>query len=115
MRRRRAWLVGYDITSPKRLRRIAYWLEKRAVRVQWSLFIGVWTEAEFRLVWDGLAARIDSRRDDVRAWPVPEPADVEVIGAPLPEGVVYADGRLRAVMRILGHGRATSCGVTDRA
>lgn len=101
MRARRAWLVGYDITSPKRLRRVAAWLEKHAVRVQWSLFFAVWTEAEFAEVWRGIAARIDPRRDDVRAWPVPAEPVVLVIGSALPAGVLFEDGRDRASSRIL--------------
>lgn len=98
---RRVWLIGYDIASPRRLRRVAAWLEKHAIRVQYSLFLAAWTETEFTRVWRGLAERIDPRRDDVRAWPVPERPDVVVIGAPLPSGVVFGDGRDTAVAQIL--------------
>lgn len=101
MRSRRAWLIGYDISSPKRLRRVATWLEKHAIRLQGSLFLGVWTEKEFARVWQGVADRIDPRRDDVRAWPVSDDPRVVVIGAPLPAGVVFGDGRIGAVERIL--------------
>lgn len=102
MAHRRVWLIGYDIASPRRLRRVAAWLEKHAIRVQYSLFLAAWTEAEFARVWRGLAERIDPRRDDVRAWPVPERPDVVVIGAALPAGVVFGDGLHALVGRILG-------------
>lgn len=106
MRHRRVWLIGYDIASPRRLRRVAAWLEKHAIRVQYSLFLAAWTEAEFARVWRGVAERIDPRRDDVRAWPVPERRDVVVIGAPLPSGVVFGDGRHPLLGEILSGGPA---------
>jgi CRISPR-associated protein Cas2 len=101
MRGRRCWIVGYDITSPKRLRRVARELERRALRLQRSLFLGVWTEQEFNEVWTRLAGLIHVRRDDVRAWPVPESSLVEVLGRGLPDGVVFGDARVTAVGRLL--------------
>lgn len=80
MKRRRTWLIGYDITSPRRLRRVARVMEKHAYRLQYSLFVGCWTAAEFDALWAKVAALIHPRRDDVRAWPVAEQAEVEVWG-----------------------------------
>jgi CRISPR-associated protein Cas2 len=80
MAERRTWLIGYDITSPRRLRRVARLLEKHAYRVQYSLFAGCWTAREFDALWAKVAALIHPRRDDVRAWPVAENAEVEAWG-----------------------------------
>ncbi|MCS6891186.1 MAG: CRISPR-associated endonuclease Cas2 [Rhodovarius sp.] len=89
-RRRKTWLIGYDIASPRRLRRVARFLEKRAVRLQYSLFVGCWTAAELDELWAELARLIDPRRDDVRAWPVAENAELELWGMGWPEDVVLA-------------------------
>lgn len=88
MRHRRTWLIGYDITSPRRLRRVARLLEKHAYRLQYSLFVGCWTAAEFDAVWADLEKLINPRRDDVRAWPVAENAEVELWGVGWQEGIV---------------------------
>lgn len=109
MTERRAWLIGYDITSPKRLRRVHRFLCARAFAVQYSLFIAAWTEREFAAYWADLAGLIDPRRDDVRAWPVPENPWVARIGPGLPDGVLAAILRPRAVSRMLGSpGRAAA-------
>lgn len=86
----RTWVIGYDIASPRRLRRVARFLEKRAVRVQYSLFIGRFTPALFDEIWAGLAGLINPRADDVRAWPVPEQPWVWTYGMTLPSGVFVA-------------------------
>jgi len=101
MRARRCWIVGYDISSPRRLRRVARELERRAIRLQRSLFLGCWTESEFEEVWSRLAGLIHPRRDDVRAWPVPEPPLVYLVGKGLPEGVVFGDSRASAAGYLL--------------
>jgi len=108
---RRAWIIGYDITSPKRLRRVARFLGRRALRVQFSLFLGLWTEAEFEEVWFGLSCLINPRRDDVRAWPVPEAAEVVSIGCGLPEGIVVGEARSRGFARVGGALRSGGGGV----
>lgn len=106
MSERRAWLIGYDITSPKRLRRVHRFLSARAYWVQLSLFVAGWTEAEFALHWRGLAKLINPRRDDVRAWPIPENPWIASIGQGLPEGVVAGILRPKAVGEVLA--RASS-------
>lgn len=88
MRRRRTWLIGYDIASPRRLRRVARLLEKHAYRLQYSLFVGCWTAAEFDALWAGVAALIHPRRDDVRGWPVAENAELELWGMGWPRDIV---------------------------
>jgi CRISPR-associated protein Cas2 len=86
----RTWVIGYDIASPRRLRRVARFLEKCAVRVQYSLFIGRFTPLAFETTWRGLAGLINPRADDVRAWPVPEQPWIWTYGTTLPEGVFLA-------------------------
>lgn len=107
MGRRQAWLIGYDIASPRRLRRVARFLEGQAVRLQYSLFLGVWTETAFEHMWSGLARLISPRADDVRAWPVPERPWVVTMGVKWPAGVVWTvsrDGGMRGVVARLAEG-----------
>lgn len=100
MAARRTWLVGYDITSPRRLRRVARLLEKHAWRLQYSLFVGYWNDREFEAVWASVAALIHPRRDDVRAWPLPEQADIAAWGVTWPSDIVLGDIRSRAFARL---------------
>jgi len=102
MNARRTWIIGYDIASPRRLRRVARVLEKHAVRLQYSLFVATLTEPAFDRLWRTLAELINPRADDVRAWPVPEAALVETWGRGLPPGIVLGDHRSRSMAGLLG-------------
>ncbi len=104
MSRRRTWLIGYDITSPRRLRRVARLLEKHAFRLQYSLFVGCWTSAEFDALWTRIAALIHPRRDDVRAWPLAENAEVELWGMGLQRDVVVGGTESVPLHRLLRAG-----------
>jgi CRISPR-associated protein Cas2 len=104
MARRRTWLIGYDIASPRRLRRVARLLEKRAYRLQYSLFVGCWTAAELDALWVELAKLIHPRRDDVRAWPVAQDAEVELWGAHWPQDIVVGGVGPVALRRLLQAG-----------
>jgi CRISPR-associated endonuclease Cas2 len=68
--------VDFDITSPRRPRRVARLLEKHAWRLQYSLFVGRWNDREFEAVWTSVAVLIHPRRHDMQAWPLPEQADI---------------------------------------
>lgn len=89
---RDAWIVGYDIASPKRLRRVHRFLRARSLPVQYSIFLAVLTRAELDEMLRGLGTLIHPRRDDVRAWPLPEHARILAIGPGLPEGITAALG-----------------------
>lgn len=94
----RAWLIGYDISSPKRLRRVYRFLSRRAYALQYSIFLAVVSRAELDEILRGVGQLIHPRRDDVRAWPLPESAKFQSIGPGLLEGVqavlTGAPGRL---------------------
>jgi CRISPR-associated protein Cas2 len=86
------WLVGYDIASPRRLRRVHHYLKRRAFPVQYSLFVALLDEPGLNRLLQELARLIDPRQDDVRAWPVPERAEPDYFGRGLAEGIVLALG-----------------------
>lgn len=80
-RRRRLYLICYDIAEdPKRLSRVARYLEKVAWRVQYSVFVGSFFEHSLEGVLRGLEGIIDPRKDDVRCYPLPERAEVVLMG-----------------------------------
>ncbi len=80
-RKRRLYLICYDIAEdPKRLGRVARYLEKFAFRVQYSVFVGSFFEHSLEGVLRGLERIIDPRKDDVRCYPLPEQADIVLLG-----------------------------------
>ncbi|OGA54692.1 MAG: CRISPR-associated endonuclease Cas2 [Betaproteobacteria bacterium RIFCSPLOWO2_12_FULL_62_13] len=90
----RNWLIAYDIADPRRLCRVHRFLSTQAVPVQYSVFATRSTPMKTGLIRAGLAEIIDAGKDDVRIYPVPEPADLTVFGKKaLPEGLSVIDGR----------------------
>lgn len=80
MRQRDWYLLAYDIRDPRRLRQAHYFLRKRGLAMQQSVFFLHVTEAELIEVLDRLAQLIERREDDVRAYPIPHPAEVWLTG-----------------------------------
>ncbi len=95
-RQRRLYLICYDISEdPKRLARVARYLGKFAFRVQYSVFVGSFFEHSLEGVLRGLEGIIDPRKDDVRCYPLPERAEVVMLGQQLfPDDILLIrDGR----------------------
>ena len=78
--RERLYLISYDICDPRRLNRVAKFLEKHACRVQYSVFAAQITPARLSLLLDELAELIEPSEDDIRAYPLPHEADVYLLG-----------------------------------
>ena len=84
----RNWLIAYDISEPRRLRRVHKLLCQHAVPVQYSVFAARCSPAKAGVIRGSIATLIDKRADDVRLYPVPEPAHLFVYGRKaLPEGL----------------------------
>jgi CRISPR-associated protein Cas2 len=66
-----AFLIAYDIAHPRRLRRVARALERRAVRCQYSVFLFDGTETELSALLATVGELIRPTEDVVQAWPVP--------------------------------------------
>jgi CRISPR-associated protein Cas2 len=62
------WLIGYDITCPRRLGSVYRYLSKQGVALQYSLFSVTGTSRSIEKIFSGIAARIDSAEDDIRAY-----------------------------------------------
>ncbi len=65
------FVIGYDITSPKRLKRVATLLELEAIRIQFSLFFyPKQTKEVVKYLVDKIVELIDPKEDDVRIYRV---------------------------------------------
>jgi len=80
MNRARAWLIAYDISNPRRLRRVHRLLCRHAVPVQYSVFLFLDSPARMGQLISRLETLIDPREDDIRGYALPTTVELEVIG-----------------------------------
>ena len=80
MRHRHWYLLAYDICEPRRLRRVHYYLRKRGLAAQESVFFLHASEAELKEILDEVAELMELREDDLRAYPIQHPAEVWLTG-----------------------------------
>ncbi len=91
------YLIAYDIADPRRLRRVARLLEKRALRCQKSVFFADVTPDRLQQILDELEQLIDGRDDCIQAWRLAadQPAEGQTRGCcpPLMPATVVHDAR----------------------
>jgi CRISPR-associated endonuclease Cas2 len=61
-------MVAYDITAPRRLRRVARLLEKHALRCQKSVFLYEGSKEKLTALLDEIKELINVHEDCVQAW-----------------------------------------------
>ena len=84
------FIVCYDITDAKRLGRVHRALCKEAVPLQYSVFLFDGDDRQLKNLMQALATMIDTRKDDVRAYPIPARGLKARLGKPaLPEGILW--------------------------
>ena len=83
---RQPYLVAYDIRDPKRLQRVHGYLKRRALPVQYSVFVVQLTTWQLRELLAGLARLVQSV-DDVRIYALGNAPRVDVLGAQTGHGV----------------------------
>lgn len=104
----RNWLIAYDIADSRRLQRVHRFLCQHAVPVQYSAFATRSSPMKLGLIRAGLAGIVDERDDDVRIYPVPEPAHLTVYGKKaLPGGPERHRRRFHAAARAVCRGART--------
>ena len=87
----REYIICYDITDPKRLGRIHRTLKKKALPVQYSVFLFNGTPEQLALCLARLEALMDPDTDDIRAYPLPQRGLRLALGpGALPGGIVWA-------------------------
>lgn len=96
----KCWLVAYDIREPRRLRKVHRLLKVEGGSVQYSAFGVSADDRQLQALLQRVAALIDARADDVRAYHVPARTPVWALGRQLlPEGVVVGSDE---ALRLLG-------------
>ena len=74
------YLIAYDIADPRRLGRVARHVRQYACRVQYSVFAASLTRTRLDRLLAELETLIDTRHDDVRAYPLPARGEVTLMG-----------------------------------
>jgi len=108
----RLYLICYDIADPRRLSRVARHLEKHACRVQYSVFAAQTGAARLACLLAELAALIEPGEDDIRAYPLPHQADVDLLGRQIFPDDVLLIRNGHNVLRLgspVGRGDAERC------
>lgn len=66
------WLVCYDISSPKRLQKIAHYCEKFGIRLQKSVFQIDTDQETLSKLLDGIKALMNRKTDSLIVYPICE-------------------------------------------
>jgi len=86
------YLLAYDIAHPQRLRQIHRAVRREGVAVQRSLFLVYGTQDDIEALLDRLETLMNPCEDDLRAYPVDEPASLWLRGQGVIHGALLADG-----------------------
>ena len=82
------YVICYDICNPRRLGRIHRALPRRAMALQYSVFLFTGSPQQLQRCLDELETLMDKREDDIRAYPLPERGLRQRLGKPLlPSGI----------------------------
>jgi len=73
-------IIAYDIGEPRRLGRIHRYLKKRAMPIQYSVFLIKCSPEQLRQVMEELNEMIDPVADDVRFYTLPRKAEIITLG-----------------------------------
>ena len=73
-------ILAYDVSEKKRLRKLHYFLRKRALPLQRSVFLLHCSAAELAEILNGVRERTHLREDDVRLYPVHSPQSIWAAG-----------------------------------
>jgi CRISPR-associated protein Cas2 len=85
-----AFVIGYDISDPRRLLRIHRRMCRHATPLEYSIFLLIGSEADKDCCLEEIGELIDPRADDVRCYALPLRGFQGRIGrASLPAGIVW--------------------------
>ena len=86
------FIIAYDVTSPSRLQRLHKALCEYALPIQKSVFLLMGSEAKFAKCRQKAEQIIDSSKDDLRFYALPERGIKIALGqAPLPDGIYLSE------------------------
>jgi len=85
------YIIAYDISDKKRLRKVHKLVEEYAVRVQRSVFSAPFTTVLLKELVQRLKKIINTKQDDIRIYPLSAKYSAEIYGTcRLPEGLIYS-------------------------
>ncbi len=85
-----AFVIGYDISDPRRLLRVHRRMCRHAAPLEYSIFLLVGSEADKARCLEEIEELIDPRADDVRCYALPARGFQGRIGrASLPTGILW--------------------------
>ncbi|MBU3696532.1 CRISPR-associated endonuclease Cas2 [Dechloromonas sp.] len=85
------WLIGYDISNPRRLGRVHRVMANHATPIEYSIFLYIGSDKGLAECLSEVSAIIDPNFDDVRCYPLPSRGLQERIGrATLPDGIQWS-------------------------
>jgi CRISPR-associated protein Cas2 len=85
------WIIGYDITDPRRLQRVHRAVLRHAFPLELSVFLLTGHESDKRSCMEEISSLIDPNTDDLRCYPLPARGLQERIGkATLPVGIHWS-------------------------
>jgi len=65
------FLISYDISNPKRLSKVGRYMDKKALRVQYSIYLlECDSKEDLHEVIDGLLKIINEKEDDLRVYAI---------------------------------------------
>lgn len=76
----RSHIISYDIGEPRRLVKIHRYLKKRALPVQYSVFLIRCTPAMLKVIMNELEAMIAPAEDDIRSYTLPRKPEIITLG-----------------------------------
>ncbi|MEN8133113.1 MAG: CRISPR-associated endonuclease Cas2 [Pseudomonadota bacterium] len=86
-------IIAYDIGEPRRLGRIHRYLKKRAMPIQYSVFLIRCNAEQLHGIIQELDDMIDPERDDIRFYTLPRKPQVITLGQQgMPEGLQLLSG-----------------------
>ncbi|HHW7506427.1 TPA: CRISPR-associated endonuclease Cas2 [Mannheimia haemolytica] len=84
------YLIGYDITEPKRLQKVHQRLIKYATAIQYSVFLFEGTSNGLKNCLDDILEILDKKEDDLRVYIISKGLNQWQFGKPIfPEGIIW--------------------------
>lgn len=77
---RQWYIIAYDVSNARRLKKLHYFLSKKALALQNSVFLAKLDKASLDKLLEGLGERSKSAEDDIRLYPVVHPDMIWVAG-----------------------------------
>ncbi len=84
------YLLGYDISDPKRLQKVYRRMCNYAVPIQYSIFLFDGSKKQLQICIDDVLCLINKKEDDFRAYQLPQKNIEWLLGkAFMPEGIYW--------------------------